>query len=397
MTDPKHNGAPRAILLIALLIAGRAFGAQAERKPFVVDNFEASAELEMDYFRYETRARRGARTVIERSVFGQLLRLGIGGYSFDPRLLRYRFHVDLGNDFIWGRFDTPFESDIPRRVSTRGLRINYDLLVQLFPYSRESLSLWTRRRDYLVKDLLFDTFSIEEEVYGARFDTRWPLFPFSLAVETRDLIERGLFEDSRERSDSVRFEMRKEFSERSRLDIDYEYLRRRRVTTGEYRSPQRLVLEESTHRADLYHQYRFGSLLRSNVSSWLSYLDQHGTFPFSNLLGRERLNLFHRPTLQSDYAMTYQESEIGGHKIKAGEMEAGLRHRLFENLITRLEARFRHSDEGQFTWDELELLGSWNYWRHTPWGRLLINYLVQNTARTSDNIAYENNVLYNFF
>ena len=357
----KTGGGKKALwVLVSLalvMVHGRSVLGQSERKPFVIDTFHSSVDFESEYFRYETRARQGARTVIEKTIFGQILHAAVGGYSFDPRLLRWQLKVDLGNEFLSSRFNTPFQSNIPQNASTRATRLNYDLVVQLFPQGRESLSVWTRRRDYSVNEILFDTYAIKENAYGARFDTRWPVAPFSLSYERREVEESGLFEKTHEVSDDVLFQLRKELSERSRLDINYEYLRRRRLTVGQRGNELRTDLLEDTHRADAFYEYRFGPLQRSNATTWLSYLNQRGSFPFSNQLARERLNLFHTPSFQTDYGVTYQRTDIGGQKINTGEMALGLRHRLFDNLVTRMAVEVRHTDETIVSWDE------WSFWR----------------------------------
>jgi hypothetical protein len=368
-----------------------------QRRPFVLYDWGAAVGLEYEYFRHVDRAKEGTRTVIERTIFSQILGLTFDAYSFDPRLLRYHLDLELENDCIRGIYDTPFQTNIPRRTSTRGQRINYDLLVHVLPERSESVSFWARRHDYNLNELLFDIFEIRQNVYGARFDSRNQFLPFSFLVETRDTEERGLFEESTEDTDLARFQARKDFSDHNRLEIDAEYLRRRRVTTGELRSPERLEISENTQRADIYHDYLFGTDLRSNLSSRLSYFDQKGTFPYRNFLSRERLILWHRPNFQTDFGTMYQDTRIGTRDVKTGQIEAGLRHRLYENLITRLQARARSVEESTFSYDELDLLGNWNYWRHTPWGRLLITYFIQNTARESNSGIGGSNILTNHF
>lgn len=372
--------------------------AQTERKPFVLENVEAEAQLEAEYFRTETRSRQGAREVLERSILSQLLGFRFEGYSFDPRLLRYQLDLMLENEFLDEHIDPLVQSGISASESTRADRINYDLRIHLFPDRRESLSLWARRRDYRLDDLLYDVFSVKTDAYGAKLDSRNRFAPFTLLVETRDTTERGLFEETREDADTLLFEMTKPIGEHARLDVDYEYLDRRRVTRYESGvQPFSIVDEEKTHRGRAFFDYRFGPERRSNYSAWVSYLDRSGTVPYRNALARQRLILHHRPNLQTDYGFLYEETEIGGRTIDVAMAEAGLTHRLFDNFLTRLDARFRRTDEPLASFDELELQGNWNYWRHVPWGRLVLNYWIHSSSRDGTRAVDNSDTLNNRF
>jgi hypothetical protein len=384
-----------ALAGLSALPAAR-LGAQ-ERKPFVVNRVTASTDIEAEYYRDETRSKDGARTVIEQSIFRQLVRAGIGGYSFDPRLLRYQLDVELGYDLLSSRFESSFPSDIPSRGSAWAPRINYDLLVQLFPDSMNALSLWSRRRDLLLSQMLYGAYSVQEQAYGARFDTRWPVAPSSLQFEYRDLKEEGLFDKSHEQSADLLYQMKRDFGPNSRLDVLYEYLRVRRETDYRLGGPKKILEEEDTQRGEVYHEYRFGPDLRSILSSQLSILDQRGTFPFRNILARERLLLQHTPNFQTYYGLTYQQTDIGQNSVRTETIEAGLRHQLYQNLISRLEARLRHSDEPDYSWNEGDILGNESYRRRNPLGELFINALVRETYRRYDRLLGATNTVNDYF
>lgn len=359
--------------------------AQIERKPLVVEEWHSDVGLEFDYYRDETQSRDGARTVLERSIFTQMLGLDFEGYSLDPRLLRYQLNLDIEHDFLDETFDTPVESFIPRHTSSNGYRINYDLFLHFLPQNRESFSVWARRRDYRLTELLFDRFEIEEDVYGARFDSKWSFAPFSIMVERRESDETGLFDRTHDESDTLRFDLRKPLpADRGNFDFEYEYTDRTRVTEGEMRSPERLQIDEKTHWADAFLEYKFGPQRLSSSLSRISYLDQNGTFPYQNFLARERVILHHSPRLRTDYGVVYQDSEYNVNSIETVEADARLQHRLYDNLISRFEARVRHTDEESVERDDVQLLGNWNYWRHTSLGRSAINYLISHTSRDSD-------------
>jgi len=379
-TGARH-GAALLVILLALVARDRHnLGAQ-ERRPFVVNQFEASTDVEAEYFRDETRSRDGLRTIIERSILRQLIRSSFGGYSFDPRLLRYRLNVELGYDLFSSRFDTPFETQIPRHRSASATRVNYDLLVQLFPERMNSLNLWTRRRDFLLSQLLYDTFSVQEQAYGVRFDTRWPVAPSFLQFETRDITERGLFESSHEESQDLLYQVRKEFGENNRLDVLYEYLRLRRLTTYHVASPRKIREEEDTQRGEVYHEYRFGTHQRSSLSSQISIFDQTGSFPFRHFLARERLILQHTPNFQTYYGLSYQQTDVRENSTRWETVEAGLRHQLYQNLVSRIEGRLRHTDETDVSWNEADILGNASYRRRNPLGELFVNALARETYR----------------
>jgi len=387
--------------LMAVLVAWPACGlrqaAGQERKALVVSEWDARLDLEQEYWREETRSKDGARTVIERSIFRQLLRAGVAGYSFDPRLLRYQLNVELGYDRMNSRFDTPFATPIPKRQSSGAARLGYDILLQFFPESVVSFALWARQREYLMTQLMYDWFEVREQGYGARIDTKWPVAPMSVEVDLRDIAQRGLFENYNERTWDLLYQMRKDFSETNHLDILYEYLQVHRLTTRHGAASGRTLEDEDIQRGEIFHEYRFGPTLRSSLLSQLSVLDQKGTYPFRNILARERLILEHTPNFQTYYGLSYQKTDVGLSSVRTETVEAGLRHQLYDNFITRIEGRYRHTDETLTKWNEGDVLGNWNYRRHNPWGELFVNLLVRETRRRYAGPLGTTNLINDYF
>jgi len=386
------------VLALAWALLDRSLVWAQERQPLALTEFKARMDFEAEYYRDESQSRQGgARTVIQHSIFRHILRTAFAGYSFDPRLLQYRVGVDVGYDLLNSKFQSPFPTVFPKNRSSLAGRIAYDLLLQFLPESVNSVTLWSRRRDYLMTQLLYDAFEIREQAYGARFDTRWRVLPQSIEVEWRDMKERGLFESEHDRIFDVLYQARKEWSENNVLNILYEYMRLNRERIGQFQSPRVYREDEQTQRLEAYHEYRFGPDLRSSLLSQISVLDQKGTFPFLNILARERLILQHTPNFQTYYGLTYQQTEVGLSKVRTETIEAGLRHQLYENLITRVEARYRHSEETAFSWNEGDVLGNWNYRRHDPFGELFINYLVRETRRRFNHNLGTTNRLNDYF
>ncbi len=165
-----------------------------------------------------------------------------------------------------------------------------------------------------------------------------------------------------------RYTLDHDFSKLSHLHFGFDRTEARQESTSS-------VVNTDTDTYTLSHDYLFGKDGENRLDSLFNYIDQTGSFLFKDLRWQERLKLQHTPSLLSRYDLQYNDLERESLSSKQIRGQAGLEHRLFDSLVTNVDAFASQTDLGQE--GDLAQYGGilgLSYRKTNPWGLLLSSY-----------------------
>ena len=197
----------------------------------------------------------------------------------------------------------------------------------------------------------------------------WPMsFQYSSSETTQDGFDHLASDFFAREDERFRYSVDHDFSKLSHIHFDFDRTEARQETVG-------AVVNTDTDAYTLSHDYMFGEDGKHRLDSLFNYIDQGGSFAFENLRLQERLRLQHTPSLLSKYDVQYSKLEretLDSEQIRG---QAGIEHRLFESLVTNVDAFISETDlgsDGNLT-QYGGILGL-NYRKLNPWGTLFSSY-----------------------
>lgn len=104
--------------------------------------------------------------------------------------------------------------------------------------------------------------------------------------------------------------------------------------------------------------------------SVISNRNDSGVTDLNYLMATTRLDGRHTEHLSSHYQVQFNRRDTGGFRSDGSIAEAGLRHRLFENLTTTATVRASETDQSIGRTSLHEAGVHFNYVRRIPWGRV---------------------------
>jgi len=197
----------------------------------------------------------------------------------------------------------------------------------------------------------------------------WPMtFQYSSSETSQDGFDH-LASDFFARDDQrFRYSVDHDFSKLSHMHFDFDRTEATQETVG-------AVVNTDTDAYTLSHDYTFGKDEQHRLDSLFNYINQSGSFEFQNLRAQERLKLQHTPSLLSRYDLQYSDLERESLTSRQIRGQAGIEHRLFESLVTNVDAFGSQTDLGP-DGNLLQYGGilGLSYRKTNPWGTLLSSY-----------------------
>ncbi len=197
----------------------------------------------------------------------------------------------------------------------------------------------------------------------------WPmLFQYSTSETSQDGFNSFAPDFFAREDERFRYSVDRDFGKLSHLHFDFDRTEARQESVG-------AVVDTDTDTYTLSHDYTFGNNEQHRLDSLFNYVDQGGSFEYENLRLQERLKLQHTPDLLSKYDVQYAQFDremLSSEQIRG---QAGLEHRLFDSLVTNVDAFISETDLGNE--GDLSQYGGilgLNYKKTNPWGILFGSY-----------------------
>ena len=305
------------------------------------------------------------RREAESTVFEERLNLKTKGDLYHPNFLL--FDAALGLGLAQQRFTTDGDFD-----STSAFLNEYNLHGQLLSQKPYPLTGYMNRTEGLISRQFLGSLQTETENAGLVFqlrDENWPMtFEWNKSETSQDSLGRLASEFFNRDTERFGYSLRHDFSERSHLNfrLDWDDISQQSSTAS---------TDLDQKRYKLSHDWIFGSNEQHQLNSYVSSLDQSGTFDLAVFEWAERLKLQHTPNFLTNYSLRWVDTDQRNFKNRELRGQAGFEHKLYESLVTTGNIFAASSDLG--AQGDLEQQGGQvgvNYTKKNPWGTLVGSY-----------------------
>ncbi len=272
----------------------------------------------------------------ETTIFEEKVRVETEGDVYHPDLLSYEASVGAG--VTQREFSVDGEKD-----SGTGSLDEYRFSGLLLQKKKYPMSFYLDKSEFLTPRQFASSLKTETEGGGATVSLRSEELPMQFQYsesETRQEGQSLLDQDLFTRDDKrFRYSVEHDFSRLSNLSFDLE-----RNEMSQDRGGASLDREEDTYAVS--HDLVFGPNEQHRLDSIVDYLDQSGDYELERTLWQERLKLQHSKTLETNYTLSYHNSERPTLKNSETMGRAGIRHKLFQSLITTGNVYMSQADLG---------------------------------------------------
>ena len=303
-------------------------------------------------------------------VFEERIRLKTEGDIYHPDFLFYTAALGLG------LAQQKIDSDEESGRNSESLN-DYNIFAQLLRAKSYPTTFHASKSEDLIPRQFLGSLRTERENRGASLSLRsndWPMtFQYTASQTSQDelaSLARDFFDRDEER---LRYSVTHDFSELSHMSFD---LDRSEV------SQRSLGVSQNTETAryTLLHDLMFGSDEQNRLDSFLNFVDQSGSYDYTNWQWEERLRLQHSPSFLTNYNLRFSDYKRETLRNKETRGRVGFEHRLYESLVTTANYFASKTDldaQGDIT-QHGGTLGL-NYRKNNPWGTLLSTYTASLT------------------
>jgi hypothetical protein len=286
------------------------------------------------------------------------------GFYIHPNLLEFRLSggVRLRQEWI---DDADVEEE--RNDEVFG---EFDANLLFLRRSDNPITLFARRTQNVVNRQFGSSLDSTLTEYGAQVRFRWEDAPTLFQLSRREQDQSG-------GGDAVEYDLAQNtflwqtqlrLADRQRLTWDYTF--DDIDESGSVRPNERY----QRHDAVAVHTWEFGEdrSLPSRLRSEVRYYKETGAFATDRFRWDESLDLFHTANFQTRYDYTFEHLERAEQEQQTQRASAGLRHQLFESLLTNADvgvSRFELKDT-DFTSDEIFGGVDFDYTKAVPLGEL---------------------------
>jgi hypothetical protein len=300
----------------------------------------------------------------ESNVFEERVRVRSTGDVYHPDFVNYDVMVGAG------LAQQSIDSDDVSGWNTDTLD-EYLASVEILRTKPYSATLNATKTEDLIARQVLGPLRAERQSEAAAVFLRpdgWPMtFQYSSSETSQDGLTNFAPDFFGRQEERFRYTLDHDFSKRSHVHFDFDRTEARQESVG-------AVLDTDTDTYTLSHDTLFGKD-EHRLDSLVNYLDQGGSFEFENFRWQERLKLQHTPSLLSRYDLQYNDLERESLTSRQIRGQAGLEHRLFESLVTNVDAFASETDLGSE--GDLSQYGGilgLNYRKTNPWGLLFSSY-----------------------
>lgn len=316
------------------------------------------------------------RTKSEELILEEHLRLETKGYVYHPNLLVFSLgglfglqQVDFEESFSGGTIDSSKDGDV----------LEFDIQGTLFQAKKYPLSLFARRGRSITPRPFQSSIQTTNTSYGLSWQyvsLRTPVrLTFKHSVIEQDPFLTAGEREGREENTILQLDAKYLFSDRNILSFAYnhEELEQRPFPTEYVRD-----------RVTVRHRLEFGGAKRHSFESQVDYERGEGTFDADLIRWTESLSLNHTERLRSWYKTEVFDRDQGSASSanqvseRSFNAEAGLEHRLYESLESRLLGFFWNQDfDPDLSVRRVGLQADFDYRKKNRWGVLRGTYRIR--------------------
>jgi hypothetical protein len=348
-----------------ILLKGCSVNVGGKQRPLVRhDRIKAELETVAER-RTDEQGTSGNKRESTTKVFEERIRLKTEGDVYHPDFLLYSGAVGLG--LAQQSIDSDDESG--RHSETLD---DYSVFAQLLRGKIYPTTFYASKSEELISRQFLGALRTERKNRGASLSLRpedWAMtFQYTASQTGQDGLSsfaRDFFQRDDER---FRYSLSHDFSELSHLSFDFDRTEVSQRSVG-------ASIETNTDRYTMLHDLIFGGEEQHRLDSFLSYVDQAGSFDFENLQLEERLRLRHTGSFLTNYELRFTDSNRQAIRNKEVRGQGGFEHRLYESLVTT--ANVFASETDLDTQGDLTQRGgtfALNYRKNNPWGTLFATY-----------------------
>lgn len=281
------------------------------------------------------------------------------GWAYDPELLN--FAVSLQPEFE--QSDEQWSSGLTEERN--GTFLGFLVDANLLPYDRYSWNLRAERdrRDIATSRVISDS-TTEFSLYRASLRAKHPLLPTTVMLESLERTNEQFFSTRTEQTDRLHARSR-HTTPASRTFMETEIVERS-VTAGSTDS----MSDRVALRMD--NQLQFWD--RNRAVSHFRFADQTSATSSMTTTGLSSdVTMVHRDNLDTRYKLEYDDRKVQNFESTRNYVSAALRHQLYENLTTRLDAETDRREGTDADLDDSGAAANFAYTRPIPWGRLYLD------------------------
>jgi hypothetical protein len=303
-------------------------------------------------------------------VFEERIRLKTEGDIYHPDFLFYTAALGLG--LAQQRIDSDEESG----RNSESLN-DYNIFAQLLRAKSYPTTFHASKSEDLIPRQFLGSLRTDRENRGASLLLRskdWPMtFQYTASETSQDelaSLARDFFDRDEER---LRYSVTHNFSELSHMSFDLDRTEVSQRSLG-------VLQNTETERYTLLHDLMFGSDDQNRLDSFINFVDQSGSYDYTNWQWEERLRLQHSPSFLTNYNLRFSDYKRETLRNRETRGRAGFEHRLYESLVTTANffaSKTDLDDQGDIT-QQGGTLGL-NYRKNNPWGTLLSTYTASLT------------------
>lgn len=304
------------------------------------------------------------------NVLEERIRLKTEGDIYHPDFLFYSAALGLG------LAQQRISSDEESGKNSESLN-DYSIFAQLLRTKSYPTTFHANKSEDLISRQFLGSLRTERENMGASLSLRsknWPMtFQYTTSDTSQDelaSLARDFFDRDEER---LRYSVSHDFSELSHMSFDFDRTEVSQRSLG-------ISQNTETERYTLLHDLMFGSNEEHRLDSFLNFVDQSGSYDYTNRQWEERLRLQHSPSFLTNYNLRFSDYKRETLRNRETRGRAGFEHRLYESLVTTANVFASKTDlDAQGDIKQHGGTVALNYRKNNPWGTLLSTYTASLT------------------
>ena len=356
--------------IIGISLAGCSVNVGGKQRPLLRhDRIQGELEL-VAQRRTDEQGVSGNKRESKTKVFEERIRLKTKGDIYHPDFLFYSAALGLG------LAQQRISSDEESGRDSESLN-DYNIFAQLLRAKSFPTTFHASKSEDLIPRQFLGSLRTERENMGASLSLRskdWPMtFQYTTSETSQDelaSLARDFFDRDEER---LRYSVNHNFSELSHMSFDLDRTEVSQRSLGVSQNTE-------TERYTLLHDLMFGSDEEHRLDSFLNFVDQSGSYDYTNWQWEERLRLQHSPSFLTNYNLRFSDYKRETLRNRETRGRAGFEHRLYESLVTTANyfaSKTDLDDQGDIT-QHGGTLGL-NYRKNNPWGTLFSTYTASLT------------------
>lgn len=286
------------------------------------------------------------------------------GYYAHPNLLEFRLRGGVRLRQEWIDVDGEADEDNDEILS------EFDANLLFLRRTDNPITVFARRSQNVINRQFGASLDNTLTEYGARIRFRWDDAPTLLQISHRQQDQSGGGGATEYDLRQSTFLWQTQLHLTENQDLTWDYTLDLIDESGNVRPND----SYQRHDAIAVHTWELSAdrTLPSRLRSELRYYKETGEFATERLRVDESLDLFHTSDFQTRYDYTFEEIERAEQTQRTHRGSAGLRHQLFDSLLTNADvgaSRFELEETG-FTSDEYFGGVSFDYTKKVPLGEL---------------------------